>query len=412
MLDIKTVNKKKVVCILGMGRSGTSMTTRVINLMGIFLGETENMMPANKDVNAEGFWEHLKIVDIHDEILNEFNSSWESTKPLPDKWWQLPKIEEYRDKLIKLIETEFSNHSIWAFKDPRTCVMLPLWKEIFGILNIEPMFVIPIRNPVDIANSLKKRDGFSLNYSMRIWYYHMINILEGTEEYKRIFIKYDDMMENTDINLSKLTDFLDIQLSDENIEVIKRSLKPNLRHSKTKEDELNLVTCTHIVDLYNICMKFIDNPYSEVDLKYHSSEMYKRYGELMEVRYSDEFAELEKLLEEEKIKVAETSEKLNQYKNDNLILSKEKEDFINKCNLLNKEKNIIIIENESERLVREKEAMESIHELRNKYEFVLKNKLQLDEQVESILNSPSWRVTKPLRIIKRLFLSVVKRKGN
>lgn len=42
MFNIGKLNmsKQKVVCILGMHRSGTSMIARVINLMGIYLGKT------------------------------------------------------------------------------------------------------------------------------------------------------------------------------------------------------------------------------------------------------------------------------------------------------------------------------------------------------------------------------------
>jgi hypothetical protein len=52
------------ICILGMHRSGTSVTARAINLLGAYLGEEKDLMPHNP-YNPEGFWERQDIYDLH-----------------------------------------------------------------------------------------------------------------------------------------------------------------------------------------------------------------------------------------------------------------------------------------------------------------------------------------------------------
>lgn len=552
MADIEEVilPKQKVVCILGMHRSGTSMITRVINLMGVYLGKTENMMAADENINAAGFWEHTEIVKIHEEILKELNSSWKSTMPLPDNWWELASIKKYKDKLIGLIKNEFSNVSIWGFKDPRTCILLPLWKEIFKNLDIEPMFVISLRNPIDIANSLIKRDSFSLNYSVRLWYYYMINILEETESFNRIFIEYDEMIENGDLNLIKLMKFLDINVSEENKKDIRNTLMPNLRHSKTKQSELKLLGNEQAIQLYNICQKLIENAHCKMDLKLYSYEKYilnenKRsdmyitslyidYGigyseetsikQIVKIKENGEFtlqfdlglkgesiknfrwdplegiyckctvenilvnnvfvnidntnadysnekqfdfltidpmcfwennckvvetvsicgkinfyepSQLQRFLHAEKLKVTAITERLKCNENENKLLIKDRDEINNKNKLLNedigriinenkllnedmgriineneliiKDREQIILENENKRLAREKEVMNTINELENRYKILLINKTKLDKEYQLVLNSPSWRITKPLRYIKRILFKLIRK---
>ena len=42
-------------------------------------------------------------------------------------------------------------------KDPRICRFVPLWTSLVESMGIEPLFVIPIRNPLEVAASLRVR---------------------------------------------------------------------------------------------------------------------------------------------------------------------------------------------------------------------------------------------------------------
>jgi len=158
--------KQQAICVLGMHRSGTSAIARALNLLGAYIGPTEKLMPAEKDNNPEGFWEHLDIVDFHDRLLRRFNLYWESITPLPDHWWQRPEAEPYRQELVDLIRREFGGQRLWMWKDPRTALSLPLWKEVLAQLNIETYYIICLRHPFDVAASLQRRDGFSRTKSL------------------------------------------------------------------------------------------------------------------------------------------------------------------------------------------------------------------------------------------------------
>lgn len=280
--------KQKAICILGTHRSGTSMITRIINLMGIYLGEADDLIPPAENINPEGFWENIRIVNIHEEILRELKSSWHSTVPMPSEWWKLPEIEKYKIDLINLIKDKYNSASVWAFKDPRTCIILPLWKEVLNILDVDVEFIIPIRNPLDVAKSLEKRDHFLLSKSICLWYYNMISILEETQGYKRIFIKYDDILEEPTISLKKLSNFLSIDISEEEKSIITNTIKPNLRHSKTSKEELKSVAGEEIAELYNILLKLAENSDSEAILGSYSLKDYKAFSKLIDIHLIDD----------------------------------------------------------------------------------------------------------------------------
>src|SRR5204863_2465921 len=73
------------VAIGGMHRSGTSMTARLLNVMGTYLGEESDLVPATAE-NPEGYWEHTGFVDVNDEILHELGGGWDCPVALPADW--------------------------------------------------------------------------------------------------------------------------------------------------------------------------------------------------------------------------------------------------------------------------------------------------------------------------------------
>ena len=66
---------KRPICVLGMGRSGTSLTTALLGLLGVYLGPEERMLEAVEHDNARGYWEQSEIYEINKEIMAAFGGS-------------------------------------------------------------------------------------------------------------------------------------------------------------------------------------------------------------------------------------------------------------------------------------------------------------------------------------------------
>ena len=158
----------KTICVLGMHRSGTSAIARAVNLLGVYLGPQDKLMPPQED-NPEGFWEHMDIFSFHERLLRVLARSWDHVLPMPEEWWKKPEIEPYRQELKDLIRREFEGQPVWMWKDPRTSLLLPLWKETLQELGIDVCYLHCLRNPLDVAAPLKKRSGLSKNRSFALW---------------------------------------------------------------------------------------------------------------------------------------------------------------------------------------------------------------------------------------------------
>jgi len=50
----------------------------------------------------------------------------------------------------------------FRFKDPRTVRLMPVWHQIFSDLKLAPKIVLCLRDPAQVARSVKARDGLDL----------------------------------------------------------------------------------------------------------------------------------------------------------------------------------------------------------------------------------------------------------
>jgi GT2 family glycosyltransferase len=195
---------QNAICILGMHRSGTSAFARAINLLGAYIGPGDQLMPPKED-NPDGFWEHMAIYSFHERVLNFLSRSWDSISPMPEEWWKKPGIKPYRDELIALVKREFGERPFWLWKDPRTSLLLPLWNSVLQQLEIEVCYLHCLRNPLDVAASLKQRNGFSKSKSFMLWLLYTISAYYWTQGTKQIIIHYDHLLEDWEASLRKVS---------------------------------------------------------------------------------------------------------------------------------------------------------------------------------------------------------------
>lgn len=189
MSDIK--NTKPLLIIGGMHRSGTSTITRVCHLLGAELGE--GLIPALPDDNDLGFWELQEMVDIHEAMLEAQGLNHLSARVMPTDWQQrIPSalITQLRARIRK----ETNQHLLWAVKDPRMCRLLPVWIALCEELKISPRFLITIRHPVEVANSLLKRNQLPLEEGLRLWSLYNLELEKHTRGFPRYFVGYPDIL--------------------------------------------------------------------------------------------------------------------------------------------------------------------------------------------------------------------------
>jgi len=185
------MNPTHALLILGMHRSGTSALTGALALRGVHLGS--DLMPPAAE-NPKGFWEHLGVVNIHEQLFSALGHCWSSPDPLPEHWLLHPATETAREQLRTLIRSEFLPHPVWAVKDPRLCRLLPLWRPLLEELGVNASAVVIARDPREVAASLQKRNQWPPELARELWLRHLADAILGSHELPRCVLTYSRLL--------------------------------------------------------------------------------------------------------------------------------------------------------------------------------------------------------------------------
>ncbi|MDC7685174.1 hypothetical protein PQU92_17965 [Asticcacaulis sp. BYS171W] len=184
--------KNTAIIVLGMHRSGTSALAGALSILGAHL--PKNLMEANDD-NKKGFFESVPIMHLNDRILQSYGSKWDCWKELEvDE--RNPAGKAAVKRIQKVIESEFSGQSLLLIKDPRVCRIVPLWTAALDEMGYGVKFILPIRNPLEVAASLNKRNGISATKGQLLWLRHVLDAERYTRSLPRKFLLWDDVCQN------------------------------------------------------------------------------------------------------------------------------------------------------------------------------------------------------------------------
>ena len=203
--------KPNPVLVVGMHNSGTSMLTEILHKSGIFFGANMKHHESHffsifiNDLLIMGGglnWAKLPLMSIEEVLSFE-----ESISPIIKSHW-----------LIDYLQWGYDGISAWGIKDPRLCVLLPLYLKLFPDAKVVHIH----RNPEDIAASLsgKYKAGVGILNDFDHWkalttaYNQRVVDFSG-ECSSYIELSYEDFCRDPEPHTRELFQFLDLAFTDQ-----------------------------------------------------------------------------------------------------------------------------------------------------------------------------------------------------
>ena len=146
------------VILVGMHRSGTSATMAALRACGLYAGRRTGGHSESR------FFRRLNV-----ELLTSEGAAWSDPAPFLESLNDPARREALEGTLARRIDADLRRQFLtfsrrwrlrlgssfpWGWKDPRTCLTLPLWLERYP----EARVIHLLRHPLDVALSLQRRE--------------------------------------------------------------------------------------------------------------------------------------------------------------------------------------------------------------------------------------------------------------
>lgn len=236
----------KVVIVVGMHRSGTSLLSLFLSEMGVCMGD--DMLPSS-NTNPTGHHEDLFFLKKHSEILNKLDSDWDSP---PEKSKLSNEWHKHIDAISDEINSRKNNKKVWGWKDPRTSLFLDNYIKLLG----NPLIIYCKRTSSEVEDSIYARDKINKEHSRLLKKHYDSEVKKSLENYPEshvLEIDFKEIIKEPRKTLENLELFLDVRLKDEDKNILLKKIidRKGLKKVKSKKKT---------TDRYKLLLKALNKP--------------------------------------------------------------------------------------------------------------------------------------------------------
>src|SRR4051812_38874112 len=178
-----------------MHRSGTSALSRTLSELGVWQGSPEHVTRRS---------EHALVQECNQRVLAALGGHWSAPPVFEQGWTRRPELGPI-DGDARAAVADLASHPVASWKDPRTCLTLPYWRER---LASDPVVVVSYRHPLEVAGSLHTRNEFGPAHVLALWEAYNRALLAAAAGLPTVVVSYADLVAQPASTLHSVCDGL------------------------------------------------------------------------------------------------------------------------------------------------------------------------------------------------------------
>lgn len=242
---LDTARGRRIVLVVGSGRSGTSTLSGSLQALGMHVPQPE--VDAD-ETNPKGFGEPQWVVDLHDELLRRSNVAVSDARP--SAWFETGKlthVEPLRRRLHEWLEQQFvEGGPELVIKDPRLAWFLGLWRGAAMRCDAQAGYVTMLRPVTEVVGSKQRYYDAKSGEVNRTaaWVNMMLHCERSTRDSARAFVRYHDLLDDWTVPVFGLGQQFDLDAvksaAANDIRRVHQFVDPSLRRVTLTWDELEV----------------------------------------------------------------------------------------------------------------------------------------------------------------------------
>ncbi|HET7310558.1 MAG TPA: hypothetical protein VFJ17_04470 [Mycobacteriales bacterium] len=233
---------RRLLLVVGIGRSGTSMFTGILGQLGWHVPQPEVQAD---DTNPAGFGEPQWVVDFHKQLQRSCRVTNMDSRPAAfDLAAAKATDPQVVTRLREWLGEQFEQSAHVVVKDPRVVWFLPLWQQAAADLGVETSFATMLRYPTEILKSARTWYGAWQSDASRAasWLNVMLRTEQLTRGAPRAFVRYDELLSDWEAQITRIAAPLRAEwmadLSPSGRDAVNEFVDPTLRRSQVGWDEI------------------------------------------------------------------------------------------------------------------------------------------------------------------------------
>ena len=217
--------------VTGAHRSGTSLLAQTVRALGADLGPADDFYAADR-WNENGYLERRDVMDLNSRIVTGFprSSGGLAAKVSKMAYLGMPSGRGLRARGARLspaVSSLAKRLDGLVVKDPRFCLTLPEW---LGTGRVDGVLV-SLRDPLEVAMSLKTRQRVPIRLGLRFWEYHVRMLLDDLPD-NGVLVDHARLVSDDPLpELRKIGEFVGASVDDkELVAALSDVFTPSLRH--------------------------------------------------------------------------------------------------------------------------------------------------------------------------------------
>jgi hypothetical protein len=209
----------RLVWITGLETAGLGLVARLLAPLGATIC-------ADEELEA-----------LSDALLAAQGGAWDLPPALPPGWERAPALLPLRARAAALLRahaTAAGSAPAAGFKDPRALLTLPFWR----LLRPDLRLVVCLRNPLEVARSLARRNGTSPAAALHLWERSYRQLRASTTPDQRLLVHHDALHHDPAAELARVLAWLGLAATPAQLAAACTQLRPALRHQRVSPAEL------------------------------------------------------------------------------------------------------------------------------------------------------------------------------
>ncbi len=188
------VAASRLLLVLGLPQAGGDQLGRALELCGAPQLASPGLQP------------------LHDRALAAAGTSWQATRNLPQRWFASDAVPGLGQQLTDALVPLLPQQGLRVLQLAGLERLLPLWQQAIASLPVQPAYVLVLRHPLEVAEALRRSEGWSRDKALLVWLQSTLAMEAPTRGATRVVIEQEQLHWDPDGALNRLEQGLGLQL--------------------------------------------------------------------------------------------------------------------------------------------------------------------------------------------------------